>query len=79
MARKSRVHFEGGVYHVISRGNQGHGIFRDDKGRQCYVDLLKESGRQFVKRSIGAQHWGQVLQSYTCDNARRDPVSHATP
>jgi hypothetical protein len=30
MARKPRVHFTGALYHVMSRGNQGQAIFRED-------------------------------------------------
>jgi putative transposase len=40
MARKSRVHFPGALYHVISRGNQRQKIFRQDKDRSHYLDLL---------------------------------------
>jgi hypothetical protein len=31
MARKPRVHFTGALYHVMSRGNQGQAIFKDDQ------------------------------------------------
>ncbi|MCH7915180.1 MAG: transposase [Deltaproteobacteria bacterium] len=47
MARKARVHFEGALYHVICRGNQKQLIFSDDRDRQRYVDLLKESQQRF--------------------------------
>jgi len=40
MARKPRIHFPGALYHVISRGNQGQRIFRQDKDRFYYLDLL---------------------------------------
>jgi len=33
MARKPRVHFSGAFYHVMSRGNQGQKIFKDDRDR----------------------------------------------
>ncbi|MFQ5882889.1 MAG: transposase [Candidatus Methylomirabilales bacterium] len=50
MARKARVHFAGALYHVMCRGNQGQGIFKDDRDRQRYVDLLKESQQRFGYR-----------------------------
>jgi len=50
MARKPRVHFSGALYHVMSRGNQGQAIFRDDGDRERYLDLLKESQERFGYR-----------------------------
>jgi len=42
MARKSRVHLPGGLYHVISRGNQRQDIFLDDRDRTAYLSYLSE-------------------------------------
>ena len=50
MARKRRVHFVGALYHVMCRGNQGQSIFKDDRDRERYLDLLKESQRRFGYR-----------------------------
>lgn len=47
MARKTRVHFPGALYHVMCRGNQGQRIFKDDQDRQRYVELLQESPQRF--------------------------------
>jgi len=41
MARKIRVQYAGAVYHVMSRGNQGNPIFRDDRDRERFVETLK--------------------------------------
>jgi hypothetical protein len=46
MARKRRVHFVGALYHVMCRGNQGQSIFKDDRDRERYLDILKESQRR---------------------------------
>lgn len=40
MARKPRVEFPGGLYHVISRGNDRRPIFRDDSDRRQFLELL---------------------------------------
>jgi len=40
MARKPWVHFAGALYHVMSRGNQGQSIFKDDRDRERYLDFL---------------------------------------
>jgi putative transposase len=50
MARKRRVHFVGALYHVMCRGNQGQSIFKDDRDRERYLDILKESQRRFGYR-----------------------------
>lgn len=47
MARKPRVHFPGALYHVIARGNQRQTIFKDDRDRRRYLELLQESQRRF--------------------------------
>jgi putative transposase len=42
MARKPRVHFQGALYHVISRGNQRQDIFLDDKDLKTFLSYLSE-------------------------------------
>jgi hypothetical protein len=32
MARKIRIEYAGGAYHVMARGNQGRDIYADDRG-----------------------------------------------
>ena len=50
MARNPRVHFSGALYHAMSRGNQGHSIFKDDRHRERYLELLKASQERFDYR-----------------------------
>ena len=50
MARKPRVHFPGGLYHVICRGNQGQQIFGDDADRRHDLELLQETQGRFGYR-----------------------------
>ncbi len=40
VSRPRRIEFEGGVYHVIARGNERRAIFRDAHDRQKYLDRL---------------------------------------
>jgi putative transposase len=47
MSRKPRVHFTGAFYHVMTRGNQGQKIFKDDKDRKRYLEFLKEGQKRF--------------------------------
>ena len=41
MARKSRVEFDGALYHVIARGNQRRDIFRDEADRETYLERIE--------------------------------------
>ena len=76
MARKPRVHFSGALYHVMSRGNQGQAIFKDDWDRERYLDILKENENRLGYRlyayvlmgtgqgdGLGGQRVGRVEQS----------------
>ena len=42
MARLLRVEFEGAVYHVMARGNEGRRIFRDNEDRQVFFSTLEQ-------------------------------------
>jgi len=54
MARKPRIHFEGGVYHVMLRGNGGQKIFfgEEDHAR---LYLLLQVGRDVAILNKGVQ------------------------
>lgn len=43
MARALRVQFEGAIYHVTSRGNERREIFRTDRDRQRFLEILAEA------------------------------------
>ncbi|UPU35271.1 transposase [Geomonas paludis] len=40
MARPLRIEFPGALYHVTSRGNEQKDVFRDDKDRAIFLDVL---------------------------------------
>jgi putative transposase len=40
MARPLRIEFPGAIYHVTSRGNERKDVFRDDKDRAVFLDIL---------------------------------------
>ena len=42
MVRAWRIEFEGGLYHVLSRGNERKDIFRDDRDRLTFLDAISE-------------------------------------
>lgn len=40
MARQLRIEIEGGLYHVIARGNGRQAIFHDNKDHQKFLSIL---------------------------------------
>ena len=42
MARRPRIHYAGGFYHVIARGNRGLKVFRRDQDYKLYLKFLAE-------------------------------------
>src|SRR5262245_2102401 len=50
MARRARVEYPGALYHVITRGNQRQRIFRDDRDREKYLEILSSLKTQFLFR-----------------------------
>lgn len=53
MARKPRLHFPGGLYHVMLRGNGGQAIFFDEGDRYHLYLLLQEGVERFGHRIHG--------------------------
>ncbi len=53
MARPARLHVEGGVYHVILRGNGGRDIFFSIEDRRFFYGLIAEGCRRFGCRVHG--------------------------
>ncbi|ACH39882.1 transposase of ISGbem_B, Y1_Tnp domain-containing [Citrifermentans bemidjiense Bem] len=47
MARPLRIEFPGAVYHLTSRGNEQKNVFRDDKDRTIFLDILARSCNLF--------------------------------
>ena len=50
IARATRIDLVDGWYHVTARGNERRAIFRDDRDRQHFLELLAEWVRLFGVR-----------------------------
>ena len=50
MARPLRIERAGGWYHVTARGNERKAIFRDDRDRMHFLELLEEMVKRFRVR-----------------------------
>jgi len=47
MSRPLRIEFSGALYHVTSRGDGRKAIYRDDRDRRDYLDVLSEVCKRF--------------------------------
>jgi len=67
VARKVRIQYPGAVYHVMSRGNQGQAIFRDDRDRAVFLDTLSEgsekTGWQVHAYVLLANHYHLLVET----------------
>ena len=48
MGRAWRIEFEGGLYHVLSRGNERRDIFYDDKDRETFLEVIGEMAERYT-------------------------------
>ena len=53
MARKPRLHVEGGLYHVMLRGNGGQDLFFEPSDRHFFYGLIEEGVARFGYRLHG--------------------------
>ena len=70
MARSLRLEYPGAVYHVMARGNQGQPIFRDDRHRRVFLEVLAGWLREratvslrWVAERLGMGHYTRVTQA----------------
>jgi REP element-mobilizing transposase RayT len=47
MSRPWRIEYEGALYHLFSRGNQGNAIFTDNRDRKMFLDTVGEMAERF--------------------------------
>ena len=47
MSRPWRIEYEGALYHLLSRGNEGRKIFNDDTDRHFFLYLISELSERF--------------------------------
>jgi len=50
MTRPIRIEQAGGWYHLTARGNERKAIYRDDRDRQHFCDLLAEMVSRYRTR-----------------------------
>ena len=47
MSRAWRIEYEGALYHLLSRGNQGGDIFFDEQDRKLFLDIIEDLSQRF--------------------------------
>ncbi len=43
MPRQLRLQYAGAIYHLMSRGNRRQAIFRDDRDRKHFLEILGQA------------------------------------
>jgi REP element-mobilizing transposase RayT len=47
MARPLRIAYPGAVYHITGRGNEKKAVFRDDRDRKIFLDILQQVNNRY--------------------------------
>jgi len=67
MRRRRRLQFAGPCYPVMSRGNRGEGILRDDRDRSCFLGTLGEACEKSAWRDhayvLMSNHYHVLLET----------------
>jgi len=75
MARPWRLNFPAGRYHVTARGNERREVFRDERDRQHFLELLAVLRERFGVGSIAygahANHYHLLLETPESNLSRK--------
>ncbi|WZL71865.1 hypothetical protein QBE52_12190 [Clostridiaceae bacterium 35-E11] len=70
MPRKPRIHYEGALYHVMVRGNNGERVFAAAKEKQEYINIIKEHKRKYQSVNLSSltpiSHYFLLLPPVSC-------------
>ena len=58
MARKPRIEYPGGIYHVIQRANNREFFFEDNAMKELLLDLITD-----YRKKLGFELFGYVIMS----------------
>ena len=47
MPRKPRIHYEGALYHIMVRGNNGEKVFTTEKEKRQYINIIREYKKRY--------------------------------
>ena len=71
MARSWRIEYEDGLYHILSRGNDGATIFYDDYDKGMFLDAAGEMSERFefsiFAYTLMNNHYPQLRPKPICE------------
>jgi len=74
MARKLRLESEGGLYHIINRGNYRAPIFGSEKARvaflKCVGEACEKSGWQVYAWCVMSNHYHLAIETPEASSGR---------
>jgi hypothetical protein len=73
MPRPKRIHYEGAVYHVTSRGNERRKIVVDDADRWMFIRLL---GEMIEENKVVCHAWVLMDNHYHLEKLGQAPTNH---
>jgi putative transposase len=66
MARRSRIHYPGAIYHAMARGVDGRSIFNDDRDREYFLSILsrlrEETGFSMLAYCLMGNHFHLAIK-----------------
>ena len=79
MGRAWRIEYEGGLYHVLSCGNERKDIFRDDRDRVTFLDVIGEMADQYhidiFAYTLMNNHFSYPPTNKLCQSFQKDAMA----
>ena len=70
MSRAWRIEYEGALYHLLSRGNEGNEIFVDERDRDRFLDTIEEMSQRFEVDAFAyvlmSNHYQILSETFCC-------------
>lgn len=83
MARPLRIERAGGWYHVSARGNERRAIYRDDRDRRHFLEVLAEMVLRYRVRLLGLvlnDDWPETARrGYECGRCFNSTIVKTDP
>ena len=70
MVRPLRIQYPGAVYHITCRGNARQDIYKDNKDRKAFLEILTDSQKIY---SIKIPYWGMWLPYFLVSCIKKLP------
>ncbi len=75
MSRAWRIEYEGALYHLLLRGNEGNEIFVDERYRDRFLDTIEEMSQRFevdvFAYVLMSNHYHILSETFCCTSFGR--------